>query len=146
MFVFSQNIEQVDHQVDVVVVELKRKGLDHLALHAVIEQISQRARRLVSVYPNKIQRLWFFGVIDFDAEMRISLKEGGWTHLYSKGESYYKELDVLRVDENYVELPGGTVPVAVTLLSLDALWKDALARNETFLSVLKDSIRQSIQK
>lgn len=145
-FVFSEDIEKADHPVDVVLVELKRKGLDHLGKYAVIQQIKQRARRLVSVYPTKIQRMWFFGVIDFDKEIRIALKEEHWTPLYSKGESYYQELSVLRVDAENNELPGGEVPVAVTLLSQESLWKDALARNETFLSILKESIRRQIQE
>lgn len=143
--VFSEDIEKVDHAVDVVIVELKRKGLDHLGNHAIIEQIKQRARRLVSVYPTKIQRLWFFGVIDFDNEMRISLKEDEWQPIYSKGESYYKELSVVRIDANGSEIEGPRVPVSVTLLSQESLWKDALSRNETFLAILKDSIKQQIK-
>lgn len=142
--VFSENIETACHPVDVVIVELKRKGLDHLGKHAIIEQIKQRARRLVSVYGTKIQRMWFFGVIDFDKDMRISLKEDEWQPIYSKGESYYKELFVVRVDADGNELSGQKVPVSVTLLSQESLWKDALARNETFLSILKDSIRQHV--
>ncbi len=145
-FIFSDDIESTTHPVDVVVVELKRKGLDHLGKHAVIEQIRQRARRLVSLYPTKIQRMWFFGVIDFDREMRNTLKEEEWISLYSKGEAYYKELLVLRVDSDNNELPGGKVPVAVTLLSHDALWKDALARNETFLTILRSSIKNRLSK
>lgn len=142
--VFSENIETACHPVDVVIVELKRKGLDHLGKYAIIEQIKQRARRLVSVYGTKIQRMWFFGVIDFDKDMRISLKEDEWQPIYSKGESYYKELFVVRVDADGNELSGSKVPVSVTLLSQESLWKDALARNETFLSILKDSIRQHV--
>lgn len=144
-FVFSENIETANHPVDVVIVELKRKGLDYLDKHRVIEQIRQRARRLASLYPTKIQRMWFFGVIDFDPEMRLSLKEDNWMPLYSKGESYYKELQVLRIDAENNELPGPSVPVAVTLLSLDSLWKDARARNETFLSILRESIQDSLR-
>ena len=143
-FVFSDNIETVEHPVDVVLVELKRKGLDHLGKHAIIEQIRQRARRLVTLYPTKIQRMWFFGVIDFDKAMRNALKEDEWTPMYSKGESYYKELSVLRVDADENELPGGKVPVSVTLLSQDAIWKDAKARNEAFLSILRESIKESV--
>ncbi len=76
--------------------------------------------------------------------MRISLKEDEWQPIYSKGESYYKELFVVRVDADGNELSGPKVPVSVTLLSQESLWKDALARNETFLSILKDSIRQHV--
>lgn len=143
-FVFSDDIEQVTHPVDVVVVELKRKGLEHLSAYSVIEQIMQRARRLLSLYPTKIQRIWFFGIIDFDKEMRNVLKEQGWKLMYSKGEYYYQELSVLRVDADNNELPGGAVPMPVALLSLGTLWKDAEARNETFLNVLKTAIRAHV--
>ena len=36
-------------------------------------------------------------------------------------------------------------PISLTLMSFDALWKDAKARNETFLQILRESIRKYVE-
>lgn len=65
----------------------------------VVSQLKQRARKLIKHYPNKIQRLWFYGIVDIDAEFRISLKEEKFVELYSSGSVFYKEHDALLDDE-----------------------------------------------
>lgn len=144
-FVFSDDIDTVDHPVDVVVVELKKKGLDYLDNKRVVEQIRQRARRLVSLYPNKIQRMWFFGVVEFDAELMVDMRENNWTKIFSSDKVYYKEIPVLPIDRDKNPLGEMTIPVSVTLLSFEALYKDAQTRNETFLKILKEGIQQAVK-
>ena len=143
--VFSDDIEKIDHPVDVVVVELKKKGLGYLDNRRVIDQIKQRARRLASLYPDRIQRIWFFGIVEFDKELKLEMKEYKWTKLYSTGEVYYKELETYPVDKDLNQLSEIAVPVPVTLMSFETLWQDAKTRNETFLSILKNGIRNYIQ-
>jgi len=144
-FVFSDDIDKVEHPVDVVVVELKKKGLGYLDNTRVIDQIEQRARRLISLYPDKIQRLWFFGVVEFDPELMVTMKEKHWTKIFSSDKVYYKEIDVLPIDRDMRPLREDTVPVSVTLLSLDALYHDAKVRNETFLNILKEGIQRFVK-
>lgn len=141
-FVFSDDITQSEHPVDVVVVELKKKGLGYLDNMRILDQIKQRARRLISLYPDKIQRIWFFGIVEFDAELLVEIKKNHWTKIYSSDKVYYKEIDVLPVDKDMNPLGENTIPVSVTLLSFDALYQDAKIRNETFLSILKSGIQQ----
>lgn len=145
-FVFSDDIETVNHPVDVVIVELKKKGLGYLDNMRVVDQIKQRARRLVSLYPNKIQRMWFFGVIEFDKEVRLEVKENHWIKLYSTGELYYKEIETIPVDKDLNQLSENAVPVFVMLMSFEALWQDAKTRNETFLNILKAGIQRFVEK
>lgn len=139
-FVFSDDINQVSHPVDVVIVELKKKGLGYLGNSTVVKQLEQRARRLLGLYPNKIQRMWFFGIVEFDKELRIEMSED-WTPLYSSDEAFYKTKYLKPVDKN-LNIIGEEKPVSLTLMSFDSLWKDAKSRNETLLKVLKESIRK----
>ena len=145
--VFSEDISVVDHPVDVVIVELKKKDLGYLDNMRVLEQIRMRARRLASLYPNKIQRMWFFGVVDFenDKELMLAMKEQKWRQLYSSvGKAYYNEIRVLPVDKDLNELSNKEVGVCVTLISLEALVGDAKVRNENFLQLIKEQIRKSV--
>ena len=135
-FVFSDDVNTCNHPVDVVVVELKKKDLGYLDNRIVIEQMKQRARRLLAYYPAKIQRMWFFGIVEICPEMRVSLEEE-WTPLYSKGEVFYKEESLFPMDKNKEKIGNSKIPVPMTILSFDALWKDAESRNEMFLDILK---------
>ncbi len=143
--VFSDDIETSNHPVDVVIVELKRKGLDLIDNTVVITQLEQRARRLLGYYQNKIQRMFFFGIVEFDKELRIKLNEE-WTPLYSGGESYYRTSNYYPIDKDMNQIGDKKYPVTFNLLSFDALWKDAKLRNETFLKILRDSIIKYSEK
>lgn len=144
-FVFSDDINTCDHPVDVVVVELKKKGLNYLGNRTVIDQMKQRARRLLAYYPSKIQRMWFFGIVEIDPELRLSLEEE-WTPLYSKGDVFYKEEEVFPMDRNFQKIGTSKIPVSMTIMSFDALWKDAESRNDMFLDLLKKSIKKYTQE
>ena len=144
-FVFSSDPEQSQHPFDVVVVELKRKELGHLDNQIIIEQLRQRARRLAGVYPDRIQRIWYFGVLDFDQETVDALDEDDWMPLYSRGVSFYKELSVYPVDADLHKISNRKCPMPTTLISFEALCKDARDRNETFMKILKDSIQTTLR-
>lgn len=143
-FVFSSDPEKSDHPFDVVV-ELKRKGLGHLDNRTIVDQLRQRARRLAGYYPDRIQRIWYFGIVEFDVETLGSLEEEKWMPLYSHGQVYYKEQSVIAVDADNKRIGTKTYPAPTTLLSFDALCKDARDRNETFMKILKDSIQTTLQ-
>lgn len=134
--IFSNDLDE-SQKLDVVVVELKKYGLRLAGKEEVISQLRQRARKLLNYYPNRIQRIWFYGVVDFDKEFIRSLKEEKYLEIYSKGQYYYKELDIIPdYDENTI------VPIGVNLLSIEAFVEDAEARNSTFLKILKDGIKK----
>lgn len=142
--VFSKDMESgTSSGVDVVIVELKRKDNELLKDTAVIEQLRQRARRLIKYYGSKIQRIWYYGIVGFSTEFRNSIR-GQWTRMYSNGDLYYAELKEWAPDNTDESTPG--VNVGYFLNSYDALRKDASARNETFLNVLRMSIQESIKQ
>jgi hypothetical protein len=141
--VFSEDVESVDHPVDVVVVEVKKKGIRYKDNLSVIEQLLERARRLVNYYPTKIQRMWFFGIVEFDKKLRRKMKEKKWVRLYSSDDVYSQKEDVIPTDKDDNELSDTPVPVQLTLLSFDALWKDAKLRNATFMKLLRAGIKKT---
>jgi hypothetical protein len=125
-------------KVDVVIVELKKKGIKLAKTEEVISQLRQRARKLMKYYPNKIQRIWFYGIVEFNREFKLSLKEDEYTPLYSKDKLYYKENKIFLNEEDTTPYLIGTY-----ILSTDAFIKDAKARNATFLQILKDGFQKT---
>lgn len=124
--------------VDVVIVELKKKALDLARKEEVISQLKQRARKLLQYYPKNIQRIWFYGIVEFDDEFIRSLKEEKYIELYSKDTCYYKEHSIIPdISSNVM------IPIGLFILSYKALIEDAESRNATFLRILKEGIRLS---
>jgi hypothetical protein len=80
--IFSDNPKDdknEDIKVDVVIVELKKRGIILAKTEEVISQLRQRARKLMKYYPNKIQRIWFYGIVEFNTEFKLSLKDEEYT-------------------------------------------------------------------
>jgi len=135
--VFSKNPIE-DSGVDVVIVELKKMDLDLAKREEVVSQLKQRARKLINYYPDKIQRIWFYGIVDFNSEFVRSLKEEEFLELYSSDKCYYKEHRIIP-DNSEDDM---MVPVSLFVMSYKALFEDAECRNETFLKILKEGIRK----
>lgn len=136
--IFSDNPEDPSCKVDVVIVELKKRGIKLAKTEEVISQLKQRATKLMNYYSNRIQRIWFYGIVEFNDEFKLSLKNEHYTPLFSKDTLYYKE------NEWYLSLKSD-VPykVGTYILSIDAFIKDAKAHNEIFLDILKEGFKAS---
>lgn len=130
--VFSSDIKAND-KVDVVVVELKKLELPLAKREEVVSQLRQRARKLLLHYPDKIQRIWFYGIVDFNLELVTALVEDSFIPLYSNGHLFYKEYEILPDANNH----SYKVPAGIFVLDYDAFINDAEARNSTFLKILK---------
>ena len=127
-------------KIDVVIIELKKLGLGLAKKEEVVSQLKQRARALIDYYPGKIQRIWFYGIVDFDNEFRRTLLEERFIKLFSKADLYYKEHPIIPNIETLEE-----IPVSLYILSYDAFLMDAEARNETFLKILKEGIKSTLK-
>lgn len=137
--VFSDNPNNAENRsVDVVIIELKKRGITLAKTEEVESQLQQRAVKLLKYYPNKIQRIWFYGIVEFTTDFKLSLRNNKYTPLYSKDSLYYKE------NEWYTDLEDDSKPykVGTYILSIDAFIKDAKAHNEVFLNILKDGFKQ----
>lgn len=124
-------------KVDVVIVELKKrgKGLDETV--TAITQLHTRAVKLMNYYPDKIQRIWFYAVVEFNREFKLYLLNNKFTPLFSTDDLYYRE------DEIKTSLESTTFcKIGLYVLSLDAFINDADARNSTFLNILKENFKK----
>ncbi len=137
--VFSSDPKVADTKLDVVIVELKKLGVGLAKKEELISQLRQRARKLLVHYGTRIQRIWFYGIVDFDKEFSRALKEEKYLEVYSNDKYYYKELDIIPdYDENKL------IPIGVNILSFDAFLKDAEVRNQTFLTILKEGLKRNV--
>lgn len=136
--IFSGNPkdDSEEKKVDVVVVELKRKGLITERNVDVETQLEKRARKLLKYYNNKIQQIWFYGIVEFDEDYELHLQSNDYHKLYSNGKVYFRNKDV-PIALNSTE----KLPMNLCIMDLDALVLDADARNSTFLNVIKSKFK-----
>lgn len=119
---------------DVVVVEIKKKTDDEKENQYAINQLLDRAVKLVAHCPN-IQRIWYYAVIQISDTMAIRLRQQNWAPLFSIGKVYYQEFRTERSD-------GSVVPTPTFVMSFDAIVADAECRNHTFLEILRDGMKK----
>lgn len=137
--IFSNDPSTADNQsVDVVIIELKKRGIALAKTEEVESQLQQRAIKLLNYYPNKIQRMWFYGIVEFNDAFKLSLLNQHYTPLYSKDQLFYKENEWQKSLEDNTKYKVGTY-----ILSIDAFIKDAKAHNEVFLNILKDGFKNN---
>ena len=129
-FIFSNNPNE-NKPFDVVIVELKKRGVNLYENLKTVNQLETRARNLMKYYNNKVQRIWYYGIIEFNDEVELALSSD-FTELYSSGKLYYNEKDVA-ISLN----PKKSVPVGIFMWDIDAIVSDASARNSTFLNFIK---------
>ena len=137
---FSDNPNNVEHKVDVVIVELKRLGIS-AELNSIVEfQLDTRTEKLAEFYNNRIQRMWFYGVVEMDARYRKHLLNNDFMPLYSNGNVFFRSKKI-RLDEEGTK----TIVQNAYIMDFKALVNDAAVRNETFLKILKEQFAQQIQ-
>jgi hypothetical protein len=136
--IFSSNpkTEDDNKKVDVVIVELKRKGLKAEQNVSVEIQLANRARKLSKYYGNKIQQIWFYGIVDIDEDYRFHLSDAEYKKLYSNGKLYYKLMNVTLSETE-------KIPTGIFIMDFDAIVSDADARNSAFLSILKNKFNRN---
>jgi len=131
--VFSADPED-STPVDVVVVEIKKKTDDEKENQYAINQLLDRADKLVRYCPN-IQRVWYYAVIQINDSFARSLRQQKWTPLFSTGRVFYQEFPTYRDDQTIV-------PTPIFVMSFDAIVSDAAARNHTFLEILRSAMKK----
>lgn len=120
-------------KVDVVIVELKRLGLSSERNSDVEIQLENRAIKLSSYYNNRIQRIWYYGIVDLHDDYVRHLRTAQFVPLFSKGKVFYK------FNKVYLDSSTDDVVIANTyIMDFSAMVADADIRNETFLRILKE--------
>ena len=136
--IFSNDPNKSDDKpVDVVIIELKKRGITLAKTEEVESQLQQRAIKLLNYYPDRIQRMWFYGIVEFNDDFKLSLLNNKYRPLYSKDLLYYKENSWRKSLDDPTEYIVGTY-----ILSIDAFINDAKAHNEIFLNILKEGFKQ----
>jgi len=130
---FSGNPNEHGTKVDVVIVELKRLGIS-AEQNSIIEfQLDTRTQRLAAYYGNRIQRMWFYGIVDFDERYEIHLRNNQFSPLFSNGKIYFRSRPV------YLDVTGlYSVIQNAYILDFSAIVEDANSRNSTFLKILQE--------
>ena len=129
--IFSDDPKTTE-KFDVVIVELKRKGLKPEDNVRVEVQLEKRARGLYGLYPGKVQSLWLYGVVELDNDYKSHLSSAGYHPLYSKGNVFVNTNDITVDWESGIKIPSVRY-----ILDFDAVVNDANARNQTFLNLIK---------
>lgn len=138
--IFSNNPE-LNTKVDVVIVELKKKGASLDENVTVYTQLQTRATRLMDLYPNKIDRIWFYGIVDIDSEFELNLINNKFIPLYSSGKVYYRE-DTIKTSLTSTDVH----LIGINIVSFDAFVEDANSRNSTFLTLLKSNFKNKLEE
>lgn len=133
---FSGDPTKEGTMVDVVVVELKRLGISAEQNSIVEFQLDTRTQRLAEYYGNRIQRMWFYGVVDFDDRYRLHLLNNGFKPLFSNGTSYFRSKEVFTDLQQTM-----SVTQNAYIMDFTALVEDANSRNETFLRILQSNFK-----
>jgi len=133
--VFSNNPETSNY-FDVVIVELKKRGISLEDNMKTVTQLEKRARKLMKYYQDRIQRIWYYGIVEFNEDLELHLS-GEFQELYSSGKMYYKETNVV-ISKN----PEKKLPIGIFIWDIDAVVSDADARNSAFLRLIKSKFLQ----
>lgn len=134
---FSGDPTKEGNMVDVVIVELKRLGISAEQNSIVEFQLDTRTQRLAEYYGNRIQRMWFYGVVDFDDKYRLHLLNNEFKPLFSNGSSYFRS-KMIFTDLQQTK----SVLQNAYIMDFKALVEDANSRNETFLKILKSNFNK----
>lgn len=138
---FSGDPNDVSKKVDVVIVELKRLGLS-VEQNSIVEiQLDTRTRRLAEYYGKRIQRMWFYGIVDFDDQYEMHLRDNYFNPLFSNGKIYFRSKPVsldLTSSQSVIQ--------NVYILDFSAMVEDANSRNSTFLKILQHSFENESSK
>lgn len=135
---FSGDPNDRNARVDVVIVELKRLGIKAEQNSIVEFQLDTRTAQLAHYYGNRIQRMWFYGIVDMDNRYKLHLINNGYTPLFSKGEVYFRSKNV------QTDLSGSLKVIQNSyIMDYNALVNDADCRNSTFLKIIQNRIAQS---
>lgn len=121
-------------RVDVVIVELKKKGLKGGENIKVEYQLEQRARALYPLYGNKIQSMWLYGVTQLDDEYQSTLNTIGYQPLFSNG-TMYVNTNPITITMKPEKI---SVPAVRYVMDIDAVVNDADARNKAFIDLIQE--------
>lgn len=122
-----------NERFDIVIVELKRLGLKP-DMNSIVEyQLDKRTIQLSKYYRDRIQRIWYYGIVEMNDEYRLHLANNGYNPLFSHGDIWYRQKEI-KATLNAINV----VIQNSYIMDFKALVEDAQSRNSTFLKILKE--------
>lgn len=122
-----------NERFDIVIVELKRLGLKP-DMNSIVEyQLDKRTIQLSKYYHDRIQRIWYYGIVEMNDEYRLHLANNGYNPLFSHGDIWYRQKEI-KATLNAINV----VIQNSYIMDFKALVEDAQSRNSTFLKILKE--------
>jgi len=130
---FSADPNVEDHKFDVVIIELKRLGIKP-ELNSIVEyQLEKRTIQLSKYYNNRIQRIWYYGIVEMDDDYMLHLENNGYKPLFSMGNIWFQHKEIRPSRESQ-----DVVIQNSYIMDFKALVNDARSRNDTFLRILRE--------
>lgn len=130
---FSSDPDEGEDRFDIVIVELKRLGIKPEVASNVEYQLDKRTIQLSKFYNGRIQRVWYYGIIDMDDEYRLHLENNQFKPLFSHGNVWYRQKEIKP------SLNAKNVVIQnCYIMDFKALVEDARSRNNIFLRILKE--------
>ncbi|UNM95958.1 ATP-binding protein [Ignatzschineria rhizosphaerae] len=128
LFILYNNPEKSDSFKDVVLIEFKKGDINYLEKASGIDQAVRYKMALMDMVDN-IRNFYCYIICDFDANdenLELVMRDRTFTKVFSNDGCMY-----------YGYLPGSKTHI--TFISSKSIFTDAVARNETFLNILKNS-------
>lgn len=122
-------------EVEMVIVELKRRFAEPKENANALYQVHTRAAQVMKAFP-KVSRTWYYGLVEMDSGTNLYLRQNNFLPLFSTGKTLYR-FDKIPLDDS-----DKVYPVMMTFLDYQTVIDDANARNRTFLGVLKAGFQQ----
>lgn len=134
---FSTDPSNGVDRFDIVIVELKRMGIKP-EMNSIVEyQLDQRTIQLSKFYNDRIQRVWYYGIVDMDDEYRLHLENSQYKPLFSHGNVWYRQKEIKpSLNAKNVVIQNSYI------MDFKALVDDARSRNDTFLRILKEKFSE----
>ena len=137
---FSRNPKIDTQPFEIVIVELKRMGISPEMTSIVEFQLDTRTQQLAEMYDSRIEKAWFYGIVDFNPKYETHLRNEGFSRQFSHGKIYHRSKPIF-VDE----FSERRVQQEAFIMDFHALVEDAAVRNSTFLKILQKKIEESSQ-
>jgi len=137
---FSRNPKDDDDPFEIVIVELKRMGITPEQSSIVEFQLDTRTQQLAELFGNRIEKAWFYGIVDFTPKYETHLRNNGFSKQFSHGKVYHRSKPIY-VDE----VSERKVRQEAFIMDFHALVEDAAVRNSTFLKILQKKIEECSQ-
>lgn len=130
---FSADPDNGTDRFDIVIVELKRLGIPP-EMNSIVEyQLDQRTIQLSKYYNDRIQRIWYYGIVEMNDEYRLHLDNNQYRPLFSHGDIWYRQKEIKpHLNAQNVVIQNSYI------MDFKALVADAHSRNSTFLRILKE--------